>query len=356
MYAQAGARLTRRQPTVFTKGLVALSCPRRAVRPPPPSPSRWLLSSGLRARSKLSGMVRPFVPAASSTGEEKWPAECAAEEEVVPTPMTDERELAFLLDKLRRNRGIDFRQYQRTVLERRIRHRLNLTHCETSWDYVALLNKDPEEYDRLIECLTIKVSEFFRDAAVFTWLRESIVPQIIAARRADGTKRVRAWSCGAALGQEAFSLAILFRDALGPRIDGFDLRIVATDIDRAALEKAPWGSYVEADVRKLPPHLLFKYFTRAGERYVLKDSIRSLVSFEYHDVLSSPVGEGMDLALCRNVLIYFQKALQKRALTNLHQALAPAGFLVLGSSESLASGVKNSFDAVDLPARVYRKC
>jgi len=269
--------------------------------------------------------------------------------------MTDEHDFSFLLDKLSRNRGIDFRQYQRTVIERRIRHRFNLTHCETAWEYISLLNKDPEEYDRLIECLTIKVSEFFRDSAAFTWLREAIVPEIVAARKADGTKRVRAWSCGAALGQEAFSLAILFGEALGPRIEGFDLQIVATDIDRSSLEKAPWGSYAEANVRKIPPHLLLKYFARAGERYVLKDSIRSLVSFQYHDVLSSPVGEGMDLALCRNVLIYFQKELQEKALNNLHRALGPGGFLVLGGSESLTPGMQSRFDAVDSPARVYRK-
>jgi len=269
--------------------------------------------------------------------------------------MEHEREFKFLLDKIRRNRSIDFSQYRSQVLKRRILHRLHLTGCETYWDYILLLNRDPQEYDRLIECLTIKVSEFFRDPSVFELLGDLIIPEVISYKQDRGDKKIRAWSCGAAFGQEAYSLAILFCEALGTRLDDFDIRILATDIDKDALEKAPWGSYDKAALRKMEDHLLFKYSTRLKDRYVVSDKARVLVTFEYHDLVSDNTRCGMDLVLCRNLLIYFTKELQERALQNIHSALNPGGFLILGKTESLLPQLHDYFEAIDLRERIYRK-
>ena len=144
----------------------------------------------------------------------------------------DDREFKFLLDKIKRNRNIDFSQYRPQVLKRRIQHRMHSSGCTTYWDYILSLNRDPEEYDKLIGSLTIKVSEFFRDSGVFDLLAEVVIPEIIAQKKARGSRKIRAWSCGAAFGQEAYSVAMLFCEALGSKLNGYDTKILATDIDK----------------------------------------------------------------------------------------------------------------------------
>ena len=151
--------------------------------------------------------------------------------------MENDRQYKFLLDKIMRNTNIDFSEYRPQLLKRRVRHRLHAAGCSNYWDYVALLNKDLREYDRLIETLTIKESCFFRNTKVFDILENEIIPEIVYQKQAEGARQIRAWSCGTAHGQEAYSMAILIREALGYRIEDFDIRILATDIDKDALEK-----------------------------------------------------------------------------------------------------------------------
>jgi chemotaxis protein methyltransferase CheR len=227
--------------------------------------------------------------------------------------------------------------------------------CATYWDYISLLNKDPGEYDRLIESLTIKVSEFFRDHKVFDLLGNIIIPEIVSQKQAQGAKKIRAWSCGAAFGQEAYSMAILFCEELGIKVDGFDISILATDIDKNAINKASWGSYDKKAMHKIKPYLLLKYFTQVKDRYVVNDRVRSLVTFRYHEIVSGRQNSGMDLVVCRNLLIYFQKDLQEKALHNLYATLSPGGFLILGMTESIPNKMRDYFDLVNLRERVYRK-
>jgi chemotaxis protein methyltransferase CheR len=273
--------------------------------------------------------------------------------------MEDDREFKFLLNKIKMNRNIDFSQYRPQVLKRRIQHRLHLAGCATYWEYIILLNRDPQEYDRLIESLTIKVSEFFRDRHVFEILGDTVIPEIISQKKTHGDKRIRAWSCGAAFGQEAYSMAILFCEILGRGLNDFHIKILATDIDKDALEKAPWGSYDKGGLDKMAAHLKFKYFTRFQDgnvdRYTVSDRVRFLVTFNLHDVISDNVISGMDLVLCRNLLIYFQKELQEKALRNLYGSLNPGGFLILGKTETMPPQMTDYFEVIDLRERIYRK-
>ncbi len=269
--------------------------------------------------------------------------------------MEDDRQYKFLLDKIMRNTNIDFSEYRPQHLKRRLQHRLDSAGCNNYWEYISLLNKDPKEYDRLIEVLTIKESYFFRDTKVFKLLENGIIPEIVSQKQAEGVKKIRAWSCGTATGQEAYSIAILLREALGNRTKDFDIKILGTDIDKDALGKAPWCSYDKRALRKIAPHLLFKYFTRFQDRYVVSDRVRILVDFKHHDVISGIPKRGMDLVLCRNLLIYFQKELQEKVLHNLHTALNPGGFLILGKTETFPEQVRDYFNVVDLRERIYRK-
>ena len=186
-------------------------------------------------------------------------------------------------------------------------------------------------------------------------LRNKIIHEIVSQKQAEGAKKIRAWSCGTASGQEAYSIAILFREALGNRTKDFDIKILGTDIDKDTLEKAPWGSYDKRTLRKMGPHILFKYFTRFQDRYVVSDRVRVLVSFKRHDIVSGIQKRGMDLVLCRNLLIYFEKELQEQVLNNLHTALNPGGFLILGKTETIPEQMRDYFEVVDLTERIYRK-
>jgi chemotaxis methyl-accepting protein methylase len=269
--------------------------------------------------------------------------------------MENEREFQFILDKIKRNRNLDFREYRTTVLERRIQYRMHLAGCGSFWDYVLLLNRDPGEYDRLIELLTIKVSDFFRDPTVFDALSSEIIPEIIAQKQNQGAKNIFAWSCGSAFGQEAFSMAILFCEALGRRLDCFDIKILATDIDKSSLEKAQWASYDREAVKKVKPHILFKYFTRFQDNYIVNDIVRDLVRFRHHDLILDGQKFNTDLVLCRNLLIYFEKALQEKALRNLYNAMNVGGFLILGKTETIAPQMSHCFEVLDLRERIYKK-
>jgi chemotaxis methyl-accepting protein methylase len=269
--------------------------------------------------------------------------------------MENDKEYKFLLDKVMRNTNIDFGEYRPQLLKRRVQHRLRIAGCDSYWDYVSLLNKEPSEYDKLIESLTIKESYFFRDTNVFKLLKNEIIPEIICQKQVDGSNEIRVWSCGMAHGQEAYSVAILLCEALGDDIKNFDIKISATDIDKDALEKAPWGSYDQRALRNLSPHLLFKYFTRVQDRYVVSDRVRILVDFHRHDIVLGPAKRGMDLVLCRNLLIYFEKCLQEKVVCNLHSALNSGGFLILGKSETLPERVRDHFKIIDLAERVYRE-
>ncbi|MCK5099966.1 MAG: protein-glutamate O-methyltransferase CheR [Desulfobacteraceae bacterium] len=279
--------------------------------------------------------------------------------------MVNDKEFQFLLEKISRNRDIDFSHYRDTVLKRKIQSRMHATDCKDYWEYLMLLNTNPLEYDSLIQAMTIKVSEFFRNPDVFVLMREIIVPEIIAQKQQSEDKNIRAWSCGAAWGQEAYSMAILFCETLGKRLRNVDLQITATDIDPEVVETAPWGAYEKLSLNRVPPHLLYKYFIRLKDRYVLKDRIRNLVSFKYHDVLSgrlnynhlnpNHLNQGMDLVLCRNLLIYFRKAHQVKALSNIYNSMNPGGFLLLGKTETLPAQIMERFEAIDLRDRIYRK-
>jgi len=171
--------------------------------------------------------------------------------------MEDDRQYKFLLDKIMRNVNIDFNGYRAQFVKRRLQNRLHSAGCNNYWEYISLLNKDPQEYDRLIETLTIKESYFFRDTEVFKLLENGIIHKIVSQKQAEGAKKIRAWSCGTAFGQEAYSIAILFREALGNRTKDFDIKILATDIDKDTLERAPWGSYDKRALRWPDPRKLY---------------------------------------------------------------------------------------------------
>ncbi|MHB1416664.1 MAG: CheR family methyltransferase [Chloroflexota bacterium] len=264
-------------------------------------------------------------------------------------PTTLETTLADILSLVGERRGIDFRSYRHTTVERRTLGRMQLAKVETYAEYRDRLESDPEEIDRLIRYLTIKVSRFFRDLPVFDLLRNKVLPDL-----AQRGRPLRVWSAGCGNGEEPYSLAILLAEA------GLDGAVVGTDVDEKALADARTGRYRQEAVADLLPALRETYFQveyeRGGPRYIVNDTLRRRVEFRSHNLIADQADllGSFDLICCRNVLIYFESPAQGRVEHLLRQHLGRCGYLCLGEAEWLSPNVEQSFTVIDRQARLFR--
>jgi two-component system, chemotaxis family, CheB/CheR fusion protein len=270
-----------------------------------------------------------------------------------PTRLTEERALRTFLDQLRARSGIDFNSYKTPTIMRRLQRRMVATGSARLTDYIRFLQKNPDEYRRLVSSFLIKVTEFFRDPALFAYLRESILPTLIEEARQRGNE-LRFWSAGCATGEEAYSLAILLCDLLGEELPDFNVRIFATDLDDDAIAFARRGVYPAAVLANLPPDLVERYFIPVNGDYEVRKQLRVLTVFGQHDLGQRASFPRIDLELCRNVLIYFTPDLQKRALQLFTFSLRDGGYLVLGKSET-TSPLSDYFTIEQPQLKVYRR-
>ncbi len=265
-----------------------------------------------------------------------------------------ERELRALLEEVRQRRGVDFSRYQRPTILRRLQRRMTATHSETVADYHQYLAAHPEEEERLIGSLLINVTDFFRDAETFSYLRDHVLPTLLEAARERHTE-LRLWSAGCATGEEAYSLAILVHEILGTQErDHVSAHIFATDVDSDAIRFARRGVYPARSLVNLPPDVLQRAFTETDGEYEVIKPIRDMVIFGEHDLGRAAPFRQTDLVLCRNVLIYFTPELQKRSLQAFAFSLREGGFLVLGNAETTRP-MAEYFSADQARLRIYRR-
>jgi len=249
-------------------------------------------------------------------------------------------------------RNFDFRHYKRATLRRRLERRILERKCPSPGDYLVLLDRDPSEFDALVASMLIKVSSFFRDEAVWDQLAKKVIPRLLADKRQG--EEIRVWSAGCATGEEAFSIAILIAEALGPAFQNRDVKVFGTDADESAIAVARRAFYSREAVAELPARFREQYFLEEGSGYCIRKELRRAVVFGANNLVSDAPISRLDLLLCRNVFIYLDAQLQKRVLTRFHYALRKEGFLVLGKSE-LIPFAGQVFQTVDLPHRFYRK-
>jgi len=239
--------------------------------------------------------------------------------------------LRDLLQELAEQRNFDFRGYKKTTLERRFRRRmfqLNVADYERYGEYIR---KHPDEVNHLLNTILINVTEFFRDPPAWEILRHEILPNLLKSIKPGHS--FRAWSAGCASGEEAYSVAILLAEHFGPRIQEYDIKIYATDIDEDALNSARRGEYSLEAARHVRAEWREKYFHGKGLLRVNRE-IRRLVIFGRSNLGQDAPISHVNLLVCRNVLIYFDSPLQKQILSRFHYALEPGGILFLGKSES----------------------
>jgi PAS domain S-box-containing protein len=245
--------------------------------------------------------------------------------------------------------GDDFRDYKVSTIGRRIERRMVVHKLYDMSDYVALLEKQPEELVELHQDILISVTAFFRDKAAFLALSKQF-KQIIH----KDSDTIRIWVAGCATGQEAYSTAILLSEYLGKRIHRYHVQIFATDLDEEALAVAHQGIYPKVAIEDIEPKLLDKYFGRHGDAWQLIPSIRDMVMFAKHSLVKDPPFSHLDLITCRNVLIYFNGALQKCVFQTFHYALRDKGVLFLGKSETTGTN-ECLFAPIALHERLYIK-
>ena len=263
-----------------------------------------------------------------------------------------DQQLEGILQRIHDARSFDFRNYKRPTLQRRVERRMQARRCKTMADYGALLDRDPAEFDALISSMLIKVTSFFRDPEMWDELSKKLIPQMLAEKRSG--QEIRVWCAGCATGEEAFSVAILLAEAMGPAFQNQDVKIFGTDLDEKAIAFARHGVYSREQVQSVSPARLKEYFVEDAEGFTLKKEIRRAVVFGVNNLVSDAPISRLDILVCRNVFIYLDAPLQKRVLTRFHYALRPRGILVLGKSE-LSPFARKVFESVDLARRIYRK-
>ena len=257
-----------------------------------------------------------------------------------------------LLDYLYQIRGFDFTGYKRSSLMRRIERRLQMVQVTDCAAYQDYLEVHPEEFTLLFDTILINVTAFFRDPLTWEFLRQEIIPQML--ERKVGGGHLRVWSAGCASGQEAYTLAIVLAEAMGPDAFRDRVKIYATDADEEALAQARQAAYTEKDLEDVPEPLRDRYFETVAGRRAFRADLRRSVIFGRHDLVQDAPISRLDLLVCRNTLMYMNAETQARILERFHFALNDGGVLVLGRAEMLLSHAP-LFTPVNLRARVFSK-
>ena len=259
-----------------------------------------------------------------------------------------------ILVLLRGQTGNDFSLYKKNTVMRRIERRMNVHHMGKTEQYVRFLQDNPQEVELLFKELLIGVTSFFRDPEAFELLKKTIVLDIL--KNNENERAVRVWIPGCSTGEEAYSIAIIFSECLSKlRLKGdFKVQIFATDIDKAAIDKARQGLYPANIAADLSPERLEHFFSKEDNKYQINKDIREMVVFAPHNVTMDPPFTRLDLISCRNLLIYLTAELQKKLMALFHYSLMPDGILFLGTSETIGRFI-DQFSTVDTKWKIYQR-
>jgi two-component system CheB/CheR fusion protein len=271
-----------------------------------------------------------------------------------PIEIKDKSSLEKINLLLRTYTGNDFSLYKKNTMYRRIERRMNIHKIDKIASYVTFLNENPKEIEILFKELLIGVTNFFRDAAIWEKLKETIIPAIIS--KLEPGSILRAWVPGCSTGEEAYSLAIVFKEAL-EKINphgGFSLQIFATDLDNEAIDIARKGIFPASISEDVSPERLKRFFLKTSDGYFINTEIREKIVFAQHNVIMHPPFTKIDILSCRNLLIYMEPELQKKMIGLFYYSLSPTGIMILGSSETLGTQ-SHLFTSLDLKLKIFKR-
>lgn len=252
---------------------------------------------------------------------------------------------------LRNHCGVDFSLYKSTTIHRRITRRTVLNRQDTLENYSDFLRGNVKELDALYSDALIGVTSFFRNAEAFAVLKQKVFARLLQQR---DDQPLRVWVLGCSTGQEAYSIAMAFAESADRIPRARKLQVFATDLNEANLERARQGLYAKSLVQDLSPERLRRFFLEEKGGYRVVKPLRELVVFARQNLISDPPFSRMDLISCRNLMIYLEPGLQKKALPAFHYALKPEGYLFLGASESIGT-FTDLFDPVDKKQKIFSK-
>jgi two-component system CheB/CheR fusion protein len=262
--------------------------------------------------------------------------------------------LAKILILLRVQKGHDFSLYKKNTLYRRIERRMCIHKIGKITTYVRFLQENSQELELLFKELLIGVTSFFRDPAEWEKLKAEVIPALL--NGCPPGQALRAWVIGCSTGEEAYSLAIVFKEAVEQikPARNFTLQIFATDLDSDAVEKARTGIFPANIAADVSPERLSRFFVQVGHVWQVGKPIREMVIFAPQNAIMDPPFTKLDIVSCRNLLIYLTPDLQKKLLPLFHYSLKPGGFLFLGSAETIG-GFGDLFEPIDGKTRLYRR-
>ncbi|MBN2644284.1 MAG: PAS domain-containing protein [Desulfuromonadaceae bacterium] len=255
---------------------------------------------------------------------------------------------------LRATTGHDFSLYKKNTLYRRIERRMGIHQLNRIADYVRYLQENSNEVELLFRELLIGVTSFFRDPTEWELLRDKLLPELLVERPEGGV--LRAWSAGCSSGEEAYSLAISFKEALDKvkPTANFSLQIFATDLDHDAIELARQGFFPVNIAAQVSQQRLQRYFNQEESGFRIKKEIREMVTFATQNIIMDPPFIKLDFLICRNLLIYLEPDLQKRLLQLFHYSLNPGGLLFLGSAETVGN-LSPLFATTHAKSKLFRR-
>ena len=260
--------------------------------------------------------------------------------------------LATVFQLLRRSTGVDFTHYRQTTILRRVQRRMVVHKIEKLEDYVKYVQTNPTEIKALYQDMLINVTSFFRNPTVFDAMKTEVFPNILEHRTADSP--IRIWTPGCASGEETYSVAIALLEFLGDKASQFLVQFFGTDVSEASITKARSGSYPENIQGDVSAERLRRFFNKTEGGYRITKTIRDMCIFAQHNLLNDPPFSQMDLICCRNVLIYLEPILQNKVISLFHYAARPNGYLVLGTSEGIAT-VANLFTPEDRAHKIFSR-
>ncbi|HZQ18276.1 MAG TPA: chemotaxis protein CheB [Terriglobales bacterium] len=260
------------------------------------------------------------------------------------------RHMATIHRLLRNSVGHDFSEYKENTIARRLERRMKISQIETVEQYLAVLEREPQEVNQLFKDLLIGVTQFFRDPEAFDALHREVIPKLFEGKDAGTTVRVCVVGCSS--GEEAYSIAMLLCEHASTLQNPPKVKIFATDIDELGLEIARKGLYPESVAEQVGPERLQRFFTRHDSGYQVKRDLREMCVFSSHSFIKDPPFSRLDLISCRNVMIYLGLDLQEKIIPLFHYALRSGGYLFLGPAENAASH-RQLFQPVDKKHRIF---
>jgi two-component system CheB/CheR fusion protein len=270
------------------------------------------------------------------------------------TALTNQEEALLLdiLQLLQKNTGHDFSSYKRPTINRRLAKRMAEKSIRSLADYYVFLLHHPDELRHLCKEFLLHVTRFFRDEEAFEFLKNNVIKVLLSKKERGDT--LKTWTVACSTGEEAYSLAILFDEAMHEenKLD-VEVKIFATDISQDVVEKASRGLYNEEQIKSISPERLKKYFIRESSGYRVHPTLRKMIVFAKHDISKDPAFSKIDLLTCRNMLIYMNTTLQKNIFQKFHFALNEDGYLFLGPSENIGS-LKDAMQEIERKWKIFK--